>query len=234
MLAGRQDVLERAILRIADREKQHFACDLHDGLCQSLAGAAALTSALSRSLAADGQIRPSAVADDIARLLNETIREARDLAHGLGLIGRNGTDLAGELESLARFIRQTRRASCSFAPQWRCPGLRDETHMHLLRIAQEAVRNAFAHGRASHIDICLERIDGSGVLSIRDNGVGLSEARRSHDGMGLHIMHYRARAIDGSLSVTRRREGGTAVACAFPLPRPCGARGGPADALAES
>jgi len=49
MLAGRQDVLERAILRIADREKQHFACDLHDGLCQSLAGVAALTSALSHS-----------------------------------------------------------------------------------------------------------------------------------------------------------------------------------------
>ena len=79
MLVGRQDVLERAILRIADREKQHFACDLHDGLCQSLAGVAALTSALSRSLAADGQIRPSAVADDIARLLNETIRESMTL-----------------------------------------------------------------------------------------------------------------------------------------------------------
>jgi len=92
-------------------------------------------------------------------------------------------------------------------------------------------RAAAIHGLAGATS---ERIDGSGVLSIRDNGVGLSEARRSHDGMGLHIMHYRARAIDGSLSVTRRREGGTAVACAFPLPRPCGARGGPADALAES
>jgi signal transduction histidine kinase len=215
----RQEILEREILQIADREKQHIARELHDGLCQSLAGIAALTSALSRSLAEDGQSGPAAAADEIARLLNEAIGEARDVAHGIGLIGRNGRGLAGELESLARNICRTRRASCAFAGNLHAPGLRDEAQTHLLRIAQEAVRNALAHGRAKEIDICLERLDGSGLLSIRDNGTGLADDYRNRGGIGLNTMDYRARAIGGSLAVTRRPEGGTAVACAFPLPQ---------------
>jgi nitrate/nitrite-specific signal transduction histidine kinase len=91
--------------------------------------------------------------------------------------------------------------------------------MHLMRIAQEAVRNAFAHGRADRIHISAETADGSGLLSIEDNGVGLSEDHRNHDGIGLHTMHYRARVIGGSLTMGRRPEGGTMVACTFRLPQ---------------
>ena len=216
--ACRQELLEREVLEIADREQQRLGRELHDGLCQSLAGIAALTSALSRSLAANAQPGSAAAADEIVQLLNETIRETRDLAHGLTPIGLNGAGLAGGLETLARSVRHTKRLSCTLAWDSRCPGLRHETEAHLMRIAQEAVRNAFAHGRADQIEMCLECVDGSGLLSIRDNGVGLSEDDRNHDGIGLHTMDYRARAIGGSLTVARRPQGGTAVACAFPLP----------------
>jgi signal transduction histidine kinase len=225
-------LLEREILEIADHEKQRLGRELHDGLCQSLAGIAALAATLSRSLAADGEPGPAAAANEIVQLLNEMIGQARDLAHGLGPFGLNGAGLAGGLEALARNVRHTYRASCTLAWDSRCPTLRDETAMHLLRIAQEAVRNAFAHGRADQIDISLETVDSSGLLSIRDNGVGLSEDRGNHDGIGLHTMHYRARAIGGSLTVKRRPEGGTVVACAFRLPQTHGAPEGPADDLA--
>jgi len=44
----RQKDLEREILEIADREKARLGQDLHDGLCQTLAGIAALSAMLSR------------------------------------------------------------------------------------------------------------------------------------------------------------------------------------------
>ncbi len=153
---GRRQLLKREILEIADREKQRLSRELHDGLCQSLAGVAALTSALSRSLAAGAQPGPAAVADEIVRLLNEAIGEARDIAHGLSPIFLNGAGLAGGLETLARSVRHTQRVSCTFASSGRYPRLRHETEAHLMRIAQEAVRNAFAHGRADQIHMCLE------------------------------------------------------------------------------
>jgi signal transduction histidine kinase len=226
---GREELLEREVLQIADREKERLGRDLHDGLCQSLAGIAALGTVLSRSLAASAQPGPAAAADEIVRLLNETITEVRDLAHCLGPVSLNDTGLAGGLETLARNVSHMYRASCTFAWDTDCPGLREETKTHLMRIAQEAVRNAVVHGRADHIDICMECAEGSGLLSIRDNGVGLSEDDRDHHGIGLHTMDYRARAIGGALTLARRPEGGTVVACAFPLPQAHDLREGPAD-----
>jgi signal transduction histidine kinase len=214
---GEQELPEQEILAIADREKERLGRELHDGLCQSLAGIAALSSALSRSLAANGQPGPAAAAEEIVRLLNETIGEARDLARGLGPIGLKGGGLCSALETLARSVSVTYRISCTFACDRRYPGLQCETESHLLRIAQEAVRNALAHGRADQIDIGLHCIDGSGLLSIRDNGLGLPDDDRNHDGIGRHTMDYRARAIGGSLTVAQRPCGGAVVACAFPL-----------------
>jgi signal transduction histidine kinase len=211
----REISLEREILEIADREKQRLGRELHDGLCQSLAGLAALASALSRSLSTLAEPGPAEAATEIVRLLNETIGEARDLAHGLGL---SGAGLVDALETLARNVSHTHRISCAFAWDGRSLGLDHEAEAHLVRIAQEAVRNATTHGRADVIEISLERVRDEGLLSIQDNGVGLPEDYRHRDGMGLHTMDYRARAIGGRLTVARRPERGTAVACALSLP----------------
>jgi signal transduction histidine kinase len=227
---GRRQLLEREILAVADHEKERLGRELHDGLCQSLAGIAALSSALSRKLAASAQPDPTAAAYEIVRLLNEAIREARDLAHGLGPIGLNGVGLARGLEILTRNVSHTYRVSCTFARNSCCPGLRHETEAHLMRIAQEAVRNAISHGAADQIEISLDCVDGSGLLRIQDNCVGLPDDDRNRDGIGLHTMDYRARAIGGSLTVARRSQGGTTVACAFLLPQTREVRGGPADA----
>src|SRR6266545_2280025 len=71
-------LLEREIVEITRREKERIGRELHDGLCQSLAGIAALSSALSRDLAANADPAASATAAEIARLLNEAIGQTRD------------------------------------------------------------------------------------------------------------------------------------------------------------
>ena len=219
-VAGRQELLEREVLEIADRERRRIGLELHDGLCQSLAGLAALASALSRNLAASAEPGLAAAAAEIVRLLDETIGEAGDLAHGLSLIGLNGAGLVDALGRLARSVGHAHRIACGFAEDGRCSGIGAETEAHLVRIAQEAVRNAITHGRADVIAIRLERVDGAGLLSVRDNGVGLPEEDRHRDGIGLLTMEYRAHAIGGRLTVARQPERGTVVMCAFPLPAP--------------
>jgi signal transduction histidine kinase len=216
--AGRQELLEREVLEIVDGERQRLGLELHDGLCQSLAGIAALSSALSRNLAAGGQSGPAAAANEIFRLLIEAIGDARDLAR-LSAISLNHAGLVSTLETVARNVSHTYNISCTFASDRRGLRLPHETQIQLVRIAQEAARNALTHGRADQIAICVECLGGSGLLSIRDNGVGLSEGDRNPDGIGLQTMRYRARAIGGSLTIARRPEGGASVACAFPLPQ---------------
>lgn len=88
---------------------------------------------------------------------------------------------------------------------------------HLYLIAREALNNAMKHGKARQLVLRLSASDGEGMLSIRDNGVGLAEIPMTI-GMGLNIMNYRARMVGGSLDVRNRADGGVTVCCTFPLP----------------
>lgn len=88
---------------------------------------------------------------------------------------------------------------------------------HLYRIAQEALNNAVRHGRAQTITVTLAADDEALHLWVRDDGVGIPEKLPETSGMGLRIMHYRARLLGGHLEVRRREEGGTEVHAAVPL-----------------
>ena len=220
---------EREILEILDREKERLGRELHDGLCQTLAGISALSATLARKLARSGataedQTAAADAAAEITRLLSEAIGEARDMARGLGAVGLSEGGLETALANLALDVRHLFRASCAFACDQPLGRLDPEAERHLFRIAQEAVNNAVAHGKARRIEIRLGAQGGEGVLTVLDNGVGLPESLRSPGGIGLHNMAYRARLIGGRIEVRRRSRGGTTVLCAFPLSGRSGTR----------
>ena len=56
-----------------------------------------------------------------------------------------------------------------------------------------------------------------GTLTIQDNGCGIGRIAPGNNGVGLHLMNYRARMVGGSLEVQRVETGGTMVTCLFPV-----------------
>ena len=209
--------LEKEVLESSDREKERLGRELHDGLCQNLAGIAALSSTLSKKLAAAGS--PAAVeASEIAKLLNGAIGQARDLARGLDPVGLEEIGLAAAIEAFAANVRGLFRISCRFQCNRHLLRLGHEVETHLYRITQEAVNNAITHGRGRRIEISLRFRNRRGLLSIRDDGVGISKKSLAGKTIGMHSMDYRSRVIGGSLHVQRLNRRGTEVNCAFRLP----------------
>jgi signal transduction histidine kinase len=88
---------------------------------------------------------------------------------------------------------------------------------HLYRLTQEAVTNAVKHGHAKNIVIGLSVIKGGRVLTVRDDGCGFDIVPKSETGLGMRIMNYRAKMINGSLSLQSSTNGGTEVRCSFPI-----------------
>jgi PAS domain S-box-containing protein len=215
--------LERETLEILDREKERLGRELHDGLCQTLAGISALSSTLSRKLArlgastAAGQTAAADAAAEITRLLNGAIGQARDMARGLGPVGLSEAGLEAALGTLALDVRRLFRVSCTLACDRPLGKLGREAEQHLFRIAQQAVNNAVTHGKGDRIEIRLGSEGGEGILTVRCNGLGMPESLRHPEGIGLHAMAYRARLIGGRLDVRPRPRGGAVVLCAFPL-----------------
>ncbi len=219
--------LEREVLEVADRERENIGRELHDGLCQTLAGIAALSSTLSRRLAGGAETAAAAAAAEITTLLKAAISETHDMAHGLSTMYVQAIPLDAALATLTSSVQHLFGVSCALECEE--PFLRPgpEAEHHLFRIAQEAVNNSVAHGRAARIDIRLSSHDGTGLLSVQDDGVGLPEQAHDYQGIGLHTMAYRARLIGGALTVRRGRPTGTVVDCAFPLMATSTSRGNP-------
>jgi PAS domain S-box-containing protein len=208
--------LERAILDISAREQRRIGQDLHDGLGQHLTGIAFMTKVHEAKLAE----RNRAEADDaakIVKLVNEAIHMTRELARGLLPVVAESQGLMSALQIWAAEVENLFGVSCCF--QCETPVLIDDesTATHLYRIAQEAVNNAIKHGHARNILIRLTAEQGRGTLAIKDDGKGIGAAPAGSQGMGLHIMNYRAGIIGGSLKFQPDTLCGTIVTCIFPM-----------------
>jgi signal transduction histidine kinase len=152
-------------------------------------------------------------ADQGVQLVEEAIDLTRKIAKGLFPLELEGEGLAGALLELCRNTADHNHIKCEFTSDRLVPALDSTTAMHLYRIAQEAVTNAVKHGHVSHITVELSHRNGELLLSVKDDGIGLGEEPRDHQGLGLRIMASRAGMIGGIFSAMNNTEGGTTVTC---------------------
>ena len=145
-------------------------------------------------------------------LINAGIDQIRRLARGLDPVEIEAIGLSSALNQLAEDTRALFRIACVFRCPQTVPRLDPTISRQLYCIAQEAIHNALAHGRAKNIEIKLTFTDGQTALLIADDGSGfLEEAVRT--GMGLRIMKYRARSIGGILRIDSQVNRGTRITC---------------------
>jgi signal transduction histidine kinase len=207
--------LEQKILDVSESERRRIGHDLHDGLGQHLTGIALQAKLLNQRLSA-ADVPEAEQAARIAKLVNESIAWTRDLARGLSPLSLEG-GLPAALEELAANASNLLGIRCTSQCEAPRVSLSRESVMHLYRIAQEAINNSVKHGKANRVEIGISADNGQIVMSVADNGTGLSEKTRSNPGIGLQIMEYRARMIGASLSVERAPgPSGTIVRCSVP------------------
>jgi two-component system, LuxR family, sensor kinase FixL len=206
--------LEREILEISSREQRRIGHDLHDGVCQQIAGIAFLVDVLGERLEEKG-VAESADAEKIRHLLNEANSQARSVARGLFPVRLEEHGLVAALEELAATASARFKVHCEFV----CPSppaaVDSEVALHLYFIAQEAVSNALKHGRASNVTLTLAPAGGRYRLTVQDDGVGFSLPLKRSPSMGLRILHHRARVIGATLDLKSAPGSGTTVVCEF-------------------
>ncbi len=70
--------------------------------------------------------------------------------------------------------------------------------------------------KRDNVVVRLERSRQGMVLRVTDDGVGLSSERKVKQGLGFHIMNYRAQLMGGRLEIASPKGGGTCVSCYLP------------------
>jgi signal transduction histidine kinase/ligand-binding sensor domain-containing protein len=200
-------------------ERTRIARDLHDTLLQSFQGVVFRFQAVRNMLPRRPDEAIQAL-DSALERTDQAIAEGRDAIQGL----RSSTVISNELAEAVRAIggeMTHQHDSAGFLvtvegpPRDLRPILRDEIYA----IAREAIRNAFLHAEARHIEADIGYNGGSFQLRIRDDGKGIdpgivSEGRAGH--YGVPGMRERARRIGGKLDVWTRTGTGTEIEFSIP------------------
>jgi len=209
----RRKGLEGEILSVSDREQQRLGQELHDGLCQHLTAVAFMARSIATRLKNHRVVDANDI-EKVAQLVNDAASDTRDLSRALH---RMDVDAAGLVTALQDLVdREVWRTPCRLhvRPSFRIDD--DMAAAHLYRIAREAVINANKHAQAREIVVKLENSRQGMALHVIDNGVGCSNESKLKQGLGFHIMNYRAQLLGGRLKIDSANGGGTCVSCYLP------------------
>jgi PAS domain S-box-containing protein len=205
--------LEREIIDISEKERLQLGQYLHDDLSSHLLGIEVMQKVLRKKLAENGHTDLEPV-DRVRRLVQEAIDKVGRISRGLCPTFIAEQELELTIKGLCRDLEQIYGVRCRLA---RC----DETLIpepgaatHIFYIAREAACNAIKHGNAENIRMAISTDENAAELEIHDDGCGLSNERKG-TGMGIRIMHYRARRIGAKLSVQPDTVSGTRVVLRF-------------------
>jgi signal transduction histidine kinase len=205
---------EQAIVAAVEREQKRFASDLHDGVCQELAGVAMMLDATLPRISSD-------VAKDI-RSIAEHIRrvtlDARRLALGLAPIAVERAGLAGALALLKLDVETLGGSRVVVSVEERFSReLPLDMAVNLYRIAQEATANAVRHSGASRIYISAEVCDEILLLAIQDDGCGIHAIGNESWSLGIKSMSSRAEWLGGEFRLLPGTPQGTRVQVVLPM-----------------
>ncbi len=207
--------LEQEVLQISEVEQRRIGQDLHDGICQHLAGIEMKSQVLEQNLAKNKAA--AAQAGQIAGHVREVIAQTRSLARGLSPFILESEGLVSALTELAANTEKMFLIKCHFKNTAQTFPEEVKVTTHLYRIAQEAVTNAVKHGQAKNIEISLAEQADKLTLTIRDDGRGFAAQPKSDQGMGLRIMRYRAGMIGANVLFQAAPGRGVTIVCFLPL-----------------
>jgi signal transduction histidine kinase len=206
--------LEGEILSVSDREQQRLGQELHDGLCQHLTAVAFMTRSIALRLK-DHRVIDANDIEKVAELINKAAIDTRSLSRALHRVDVDAAGLVVALQDLVD--REIWRTPCRLETKPSFQINDDAAAAHLYRIAREAVINANKHAQARQIVVKLERVRKELALRVIDDGVGLPKEVKPQQGLGFHIMNYRAQLMGGRMEIDSPQTGGTRVSCYFPI-----------------
>ena len=187
--------------RAVAEERARVAREIHDGLAQYLFAISTHASMLE----ADG-----ASAETIRRLKEAAAAAQQEARFAvLALSSASGTaPFDAALRRYVDFLTADGQLEVELEVD-PATHLAPDEQIEVFRIVQEGLANVRKHAGATRAEVVIGERAGKRFVTVRDDGVGLSESDGA--GQGLKNIRKRTESIDGGLTVTSRPGFGTAL-----------------------
>jgi signal transduction histidine kinase len=179
----------------------------------------ALTAQLRAAHVALGDGDLGAARTRIVEAMASSVQAMQDTRQVLGVLRPRSLAQSGFVEGLERTLKAVLKGTgvtlnLSIDPH--IAPLPPQLEVELLRIAQEAARNAARHANTRDFVVTARGDDRRLQVVFEDNGVGFN-ASAATDGFGLIVMRERALRVGGELRVDAQPGQGTRIELDLPL-----------------
>ena len=205
----------RAQMQAVMHERARIAREIHDTLAQAFVATSVQLECLDQALENEDRGTVRHHLDAAKSVVQETLDEAR---RSVWVLRPQALD-NGLLPALQALVRRLAGGPIveltTTGVQRRLPAL---TEANLLRIAGEAIANAYRHGRARRISVGLRFSAGSVALTVTDDGLGWPAHAQPGPTVeqGLLGMRERATDVGGKLEIDSAPDRGTTVRVEIP------------------
>lgn len=204
-----------ALLAEKDKTMQEISIEIHDNL-----GAMLYIAKMNVDWLEDQTTDENVpLVQKIGAMLDVLITDAYNIGHALNNDYLKKEGLINSLKEELRWLKDSGKIDCDLIIEgikltWQFSG---QTELMLLRIAQEAIKNALKYANADKLEIILHYNTHSFEMTIRDNGIGFDQqATAFKSGVGMLSMQQRTDVINGKLSIASAPGKGTAVKISLP------------------
>ncbi len=218
LLSSREEnrQLTQQTLAIQEQERRHLAQELHDELGQSLSAIKAVAVTIEqKSIDQDPSVGDSARA--IGKFSERMYEVAKNMMQRLRPAVLDELGLLVALQEMIDDWNESHgEVFCHFECNDDLRALGEDININLYRIIQESLTNVIKHAETDTAHVKIERIKGSLLLNIRDEGVGydISNAPR---GLGLLGMQERVEVLNGRLDIESSLKQGVKINISIPL-----------------
>jgi two-component system NarL family sensor kinase len=226
LLGAEREALLHEALVVGDRERQHLAADLHDGVIQLVSAVTLRTATLARGLRRPGEATPERLQEAAASLDRITVdlqAVTADLRTLMGALAGGDVQNEGLTGALSALLLPLAEGGTQVELSVGEVSGDAETRTLIHRVAQELIRNVAKHAAAQRVSVSVGEEGESIRLRISDDGRGFDvtslEERRHRGHLGLRLAGQRVRDAEGELSIHSAPGRGTTVEVTVPAQR---------------
>jgi signal transduction histidine kinase len=208
--------LSALLIKSQDEYRACLARELHDDISQRLARLSIDLGRFTQCVTLKGV--EEKLIHDVSNRLVQLSRDVHTLSYELHPSALVDLGLEDALRSECEQISSRQSIRAELRVRDLPTAIPREVAIGLFRIAQEGLRNAIRHGRASWVEISLAGMDDGLLLVVHDNGIGFDVSRRRHTpSLGLSSMRERSRLLSGHMDIESEPGQGTTVVSWVPL-----------------
>jgi signal transduction histidine kinase len=202
---------------IREEERTQIAREIHDEFGQALTRLKIDLSRLSKKLPKNQEVLTVDI-QTMGKLIDDTIQLIRKISTELRPGVLDALGLVSAIEWQVEDLKNRTEIQFEFSSTLEDAGLSRDLSTTLFRILQETLTNIVRHAQATHAKIGIKEDDGFIILTVEDNGKGITE-REVSDSKSLGLLGIRERALilGGGVHIRGSKGRGTRVEVKIPV-----------------